>query len=124
MTSLSEAWDCISPTVQQGAYLSSPILASCLAIRLLVFLPVHRLVHECVASALGLYVVWWYFEASLVYLLVLIALVYALLLIVPQDKRGLVVGGACVLYSVIWYIYCTLFCTFLWLYNSVYMYIT
>lgn len=102
MSLLSEAWDCIPTTVQQGAYLSAPILACCLAIRLLVFLPLHHLVHECIAASLGLYMLWWYIEGSLVYFLLLLALIYTILLIVPQGKRGIAVGSVCVLYIVIW----------------------
>ena len=102
MSLLSEAWECIPTTVQQGAYLCAPILASSLAIRLIVFLPLHHLVHECFAASLGLYMLWWFIEESLVYFLLLLALIYTILLIVPQGKKGLVVGSACVLYIVIW----------------------
>lgn len=99
-----DVWECIVPTVYQGAYLISPVLISCLVLRLLVLLlPLQQLSLETVATLLGGWVLWWYYEESLIYFLLLSAFIYALLWIVPQGQRGVVVGGACVTFVVFWY---------------------
>jgi porcupine-like protein len=94
--------ECALPVVYQGLYLTYPILISSLAIRLCVlWLPLRELIYDVISFSLGAWVLWWYYQSSVVYFVVLLIFIYSLLLIVPVGKRGVVVGGACMMFVIV-----------------------
>ena len=80
-------------------FLTSVVLRACV-----LWIPMHRVLLDSLATTLGVAVLWWFYETSTVYFLILAVLIYFILTVVPSGKRGVSVGGVCVLFIVIWYI--------------------
>lgn len=57
---------------------------------------------DAIAIALGATVLWFYYGQTVVYFFLMAGIVYALLVVIPAGRKGMVVGGACVLFVVIW----------------------
>ena len=97
--------DCFIPTLLNAVYITYPILLSSLLLRVCVlWVPLHRALLDLLSTILGVAVLWWYYEATVVYFFVLVVLVYVLMLLIPSGKRGVAVAGACVLFTVVWYV--------------------
>eukprot|EP00731_Ephydatia_muelleri_P024150 Em0016g421a len=84
---------CFIPTVYQGVVVALPLLGSSLVLRLLVaWSSLSRETLNNIATLLGLYVLWWYYEASVAYFIALGVLVYIALLVSGRWK-GIVVSA-------------------------------
>ncbi len=93
---------CFLPTVHQGVLISLPLLSTGLLLRLCVVTGVlGRAPLSTLATILGLYILWWFYESSVLYFIFLCVLVYVLLLVVGRH-RGAVVGAVCVAFIVVW----------------------
>lgn len=105
MFSVPQRWiiyDCFIPTLLQGIHLVYPILASSLLLRICVlWMPLQKIWYDFLSTILGFLVLWWYYEMSIVFFIFLPMFVYVLLFIVPR-QRGVAVGGACVIFIVVW----------------------
>ena len=99
---LLRTWTCLVPVTFQSFYLFLPILCSALVLRVCAKAKLKEWLINVVAIALGAAVLWFYYEDSTVYFFLLSGIVYALLLVIPVGSKGVVVGGACVLFIVIW----------------------
>lgn len=112
--SFSGKWilhECFIPTLLSGLQVTYPILLSSLLLRACVlWLPLNRLILDLLSTVLGVAVLWWYYETTIIYFLILVVLVYVFLLLIPSGRRGVPVGGVCVLFIVTWYVYvqCTI----------------
>ena len=94
---------CFYPTVQQAVAVGLSIVGPCVLLRLLVlYSGLHQKLLNSVATALGLLVLWWYYNTSVIYFVVLCGIVYALLVAVHR-QRGAVVSVACVVFIFSWY---------------------
>ena len=100
--SLDRTLECLIPVTFQGFYLFLPILCSALVLRVCVRANLKEWLINATAIVLGATVLWCYYEESVVYFFLLSGIVYALLLVIPVGSKGMVVGGACVLFIVIW----------------------
>ena len=97
-------YDCFIPSLITGVAITYPILLSSLLLRICaLLLPITKTVLDTIAIVLGIGVLWWYYESSIIYFFILCGLVYLMLMILPLGRRGVSVGGACVLFIVIWY---------------------
>ena len=94
--------ECLVPVTFQGFYLFLPILCSALALRVCAKANLKEWLINIIAIVLGAAVLWFYYGESVVYFFLLSGIVYALLLVIPVGTKGMVVGGACVLFIVIW----------------------
>ena len=98
-------YDCFIPTLLGGVAITYPILVSSLFLRICVLLlPIPKTLLNIVAITLGIGVLWWYYETSISYFFILSTLIYLILMVIPPERRGVSVGGACVLFIVIWYV--------------------
>lgn len=123
--------DCFIPTLQSAGYITLPALASALFIRLLVLVVPKgadgagsRLFLDTVATILGLIVLWFYYETSIVFFIILALIIYVMILFIPSGKRGIIVGGVSVIYIVLWYVYfnqCSYLLTDHDLFRSIYL---
>lgn len=99
-------WQCFYPTIQQAVVIGLSIVGPCIVLRLLVlFSGLQQKVLNSIATALGILVLWWYYNTSVAYFAVLCGVVYTLLLVISK-RRGAVVSIACVAFILSWYI-CT-----------------
>ena len=91
------------PTLVQGVLFSCPLLVVGLLIRVLLRLwtNVSHLVVNTFASVLGILVLWWYYNESVVYFVVLCGIVYGELLLLHQ-RRGIIIGVSSVIFIFTW----------------------
>lgn len=93
---------CFLPTVYQGVVVALPLLGSNLMLRLLVsWSSLSRETLNNISTLLGLYVLWWYYEASVAYFITLGVLVYIALLISGR-WRGIVVSAIAIAFILAW----------------------
>lgn len=89
---------CFLPTIYQGIIVALPLLGSSLLLRLLVaWSSLSRETLNNIAALLGLYVLWWYYEASVAYFIILGVLVYITLLVSGRWK-GVVVSAVAIVF--------------------------
>ena len=96
-------YNCMVPTVVQGVLFSCPLLVVGLLIRLLVRLwtNVNHLFVNILASVMGILVLWWYYNESVIYFVVLCGIVYGELLLLRRH-RGVVIGVSSVIFIFTW----------------------
>ena len=95
--------NCGLSALLQGVLLSIPILLSSLIIRLAVrWLPLTQNLYNLLSIILGCIVLYWYYDTSIIYFILVTTLAYLLLILTPANKRGGVMGGACVMFIVTW----------------------
>lgn len=95
-------WGCFLPSLYQAALISLSLLLPSLFLRLCAQLrSIKRGTLDLLASGLGLGVLWWYYQRSAGYLVVLSLVVYVVLLTGPR-RKGSLVGGLCVVFIVSW----------------------
>lgn len=93
---------CFLPTVYQGVVVALPLLGSSLLLRLLVaWSSLSRETLNNIATLLGLYVLWWYYEASVAYFIILGVLVYIALLVSGRCK-GIAVSAVAIAFILAW----------------------
>ena len=93
---------CIIPTLYQGALISVPLLSSALLIRFcVVWGKIHSDVMSVLISILGLFILWMFYAAGVIYFVFLCLLVYVVLRS-TKVHRGAAVGIVCVLYLLVW----------------------
>ena len=95
-------WDCFVPSLRQGALIALPLLLPSLLLRLVAqWRGVTSTVLNILASGLGLGVLWWYYQNSVAYFVVLSLVIYAVLLSGVR-RKGVAVAGLCVAFIVAW----------------------
>ena len=94
---------CIPEVIIQAVYTTYPVLVSSILIRCIVVLvPAYHTLYDVIATLLGLWTLWWYYGYGLVYFMVLLILVYLLCTLGSVGKRGILVGGVCMVFIIIW----------------------
>jgi porcupine-like protein len=89
---------CFQPTVQQAFAVGLSVVAPSLLLRLLVlYSGLQKRIISVVATVLGLLVLWWYYERSVAYFIVLCGIVYPLFALVPRG-RGALIAIVCVVF--------------------------
>ena len=95
-------WQCFYPTIQQGVGIGIAVVAPCILLRLLVlYSGLKQTTLNILATVLGILILWWFYNTSLSYFLLLCALVYILLLVIPQ-RKGAAVSLFCVVFIFSW----------------------
>ncbi|XP_019852943.1 PREDICTED: protein-serine O-palmitoleoyltransferase porcupine-like isoform X2 [Amphimedon queenslandica] len=92
---------CIPEVILQGLYTTYPVLVSSMLIRCIVSLvPARHSYYDAIATVLGLWTLWWYYGYSTGYFLILLILVYLLVTVGSVGKRGILVGGVCMVFII------------------------
>ena len=95
---------CFYPTFNQGIAVGLSVVAPSILLRLLVlFSGLQQRVLNVISTLLGVLVLWWYYERSVAYFIVLCGIVYPLLALVPKGK-GALVSISCLIFIFAWYI--------------------
>ena len=96
---------CMVPTLFQGVIFSLPLLVSGLLLRVLVrqWTRMNLLVVNILASAIGLWVLWWYYGGGVVYFISLCGIIYGELVLL-RHHRGAIIGFTSVMFLIVWYI--------------------
>lgn len=95
-------WQCFYPTLQQGVAIGLSIVGPCVLLRLLVLRSgLQQKALNSLATALGVLVLWWYYNTNVAYFAVLCGVVYTLLL-VAHRRKGIVVSIACIVFILSW----------------------
>lgn len=96
---------CFYPTLQQAIAIGLSILCPCILLRLLVLVSgLQQRALNTIATILGIVILWWYYNTSVVYFVGLCVITYILLTYVNRG-RGAVVSIVCVVYIFAWYVH-------------------
>ena len=104
---LSWIWEnCLPQMVVQAVFATYPVLLTSLCIRMIVLaVPLSQAAYDLISTLLGFWALWWYYEGSVLYFVLILLLVYMLLRVGTVGKRGVVVGGVCMLFVMVWYVH-------------------
>ncbi len=93
--------ECTIPVVQQGVWITVPVVVTAAILRACVLLRVPPGLVHSLSIAMGLVVLYFFYSIGVVFFLTLCAIVYGILLIITHH-RGVAVATVSLLFLFIW----------------------